>query len=231
MTASQTRETHCPPTEVVEECPLCASRNVEKLFATRDRLHRLPGEFGLVRCIDCQLIRLSPRPVLEHLGFYYPDDDYYSYQRPLNLGHRSANGLRANVKAAIRDCVMDWRGYPVLYLRTWQRALQPLAVRLFHDRIPYGYGDRFPKYKAGGHALEIGCGSGTYLGTLKHHGWQVAGVELSQAAGAAAKRELDVDVFVGDLANAPFAAETFDYVYMSHILEHLPEPLETLRVV
>ncbi len=44
-----------------------------------DRLHNLPGEFRIVRCRHCGLMRTNPRPTAETIGFYYPDD-YGPYQ-------------------------------------------------------------------------------------------------------------------------------------------------------
>lgn len=229
MRVLERQEAYCPPTEMVTQCPLCNSVAAEYMFPTWDRLHRLPGEFALVRCIDCELVRLSPRPVIEQLSFYYPEAEYYSYQKParavLSPGWR--NGLRRR----IRDSVLESKGYPVGDLALWQRTLQPLFIRLFRHRIPYGFGERFPRYQPQGSALEIGCGSGSFLGVLKHHGWQVAGIELSEAAAAVAKRELDIDVFVGPLQEAPFASASFDYVHMSHVIEHIPDPVGALRTV
>lgn len=55
-------------------CPLgCASAD-SPLFLARDRLHDLPGEFALVRCEHCGLIRTNPRPTSESIGKYYPAD-------------------------------------------------------------------------------------------------------------------------------------------------------------
>lgn len=223
--------TYCPPTEVVSECPLCSRRRAEFLFATIDRLYRLPGEFGLVRCQDCSLVRLSPRPLIGELGFYYPEAEYYSYQDPVTEAQAHAPGWRGRLKDALRDSVLAAKGYEVARLAAWQRALQPLIRQAFGHRVPYGYGERFPDYKPCGRALEIGCGSGTFLGLLKHHGWQVAGVELSARAAAAAKEKLGVDVFVGPLEAAGFAADSFDYIHMSHVIEHLPDPVQSLREV
>ena len=222
---------YCPPTEVVRECPLCGSRGAEFLFASRDRFYRLPGEFGLVRCEGCSLVRLSPRPAIDELEFYYPQAEYYSYQQPLTAARAHAPGWRGRLKDVLRDSVLAAKGYEVARLAAWQRALQPLVRHAFGHRLPYGYGERFPDYKAGGRALEIGCGTGTFLGFLKHHGWEVAGVELSARAAAVAKAELGVEVFVGPLEGAPFAADSFDYIHMSHVIEHLPDAARALREV
>lgn len=44
------------------------------LFRARDRLNALPGSFSVVRCTSCDLIRTNPRPTVEAIGSYYPDD-------------------------------------------------------------------------------------------------------------------------------------------------------------
>jgi SAM-dependent methyltransferase len=55
-------------------CPLCREKDDVLLFTGRDRLHDLPGEFNVVRCRQCGLVRTSPRPTLDTIAFYYPDN-------------------------------------------------------------------------------------------------------------------------------------------------------------
>ena len=53
-------------------CPLCGAEGAAPfLDGLRDLLAAKPGEFALVRCLACSLVRLSPRPVREGIGFYY----------------------------------------------------------------------------------------------------------------------------------------------------------------
>lgn len=70
-----------PPAVAVEYkgCPNGCKLNDELLFYAKDRFHNLPGEFPLVRCKTCNLVRTNPRPTLDSLAFYYPDD-YAPYQ-------------------------------------------------------------------------------------------------------------------------------------------------------
>ena len=56
-------------------CPLGCPPHDDILFVGWDRLHNLPGEFQVVRCQTCGLMRTNPRPTMETIGFYYPD--YY----------------------------------------------------------------------------------------------------------------------------------------------------------
>ncbi|MGF1644435.1 MAG: class I SAM-dependent methyltransferase [Thiotrichales bacterium] len=57
-----------------QPCPNDCRRDDETLFIARDRLHGLPGDFPVVRCRTCGLIRTNPRPTPATMGFYYPDD-------------------------------------------------------------------------------------------------------------------------------------------------------------
>lgn len=55
-------------------CPLGCSKNDEVVLTGRDLLHDLPGEFTVVKCRSCGLMRTNPRPTPDTIGFYYPDD-------------------------------------------------------------------------------------------------------------------------------------------------------------
>jgi len=66
---------------VLEEksCPNGCQLNDESVLIGRDRLYNLPGEFQVVKCKTCGLMRTNPRPTPETIGFYYPDN-YAPYQ-------------------------------------------------------------------------------------------------------------------------------------------------------
>ena len=55
-------------------CPLHSGGDDIHVLRGRDRLHDLPGEFEIVECQTCGLMRTSPRPVPNSIGFYYPSD-------------------------------------------------------------------------------------------------------------------------------------------------------------
>lgn len=55
-------------------CPLCGQDRSEFYRAGRDRAHGAPGQFQLVRCRDCRLVYLNPRPTEDEIGDLYPAD-------------------------------------------------------------------------------------------------------------------------------------------------------------
>jgi SAM-dependent methyltransferase len=82
--------------------------------------------------------------------------------------------------------------------------------------------------------VEIGCGDGALLAELSSRGFGEAltGFDISSAAvelasARAAPRVVAVEVFDG--ISLPVADDTFDLGVMSHVLEHVPEPLPLLR--
>jgi SAM-dependent methyltransferase len=101
------------------------------------------------------------------------------------------------------------------------------------DAARFSAGIRFGAFRAltrsrPGRLLDVGCGRGDLAEWFGARGWQVAGVEpAEQAARQAAGR--GIDVHIGTLDDARFAPGSFDAVTFNHALEHVPDPLVTLR--
>src|SRR4030095_2097009 len=133
------------------------------------------------------------------------------------------------IRAARRLSAFRSLGYPVSPTSRWRSAVSQMAAGVFRDRALYGLSYCFPPYFPEGRALDIGCGNGAFLSYLKLHGWNVYGVDVSPRAAEVAKSVFDIDVFVGELNDVTFSPESFDFVHMSHVIEHMTEPIETLK--
>lgn len=55
-------------------CNFCHSTQAELFSTGGDRLHDTAGVFSLVRCLNCGLMYLSPRPTRQEIGKYYPNE-------------------------------------------------------------------------------------------------------------------------------------------------------------
>lgn len=88
--------------------------------------------------------------------------------------------------------------------------------------------DVLQKYKSGGAVLDIGCSAGGFLEAMRLSGWGVAGIEMSPRTAEIAAKRSGADIFVGDVLDAPFEAESFDAVTCFHLLEHVYRPRQVL---
>lgn len=93
-------------------------------------------------------------------------------------------------------------------------------------------------YPAGSEVLELGCGVGAQTVILARHspGARITSVDISPASVAAARAAVEragitnVTVQEADLFELPFAAGSFDHVFICFVLEHLPRPERALAV-
>ena len=184
-------------------CPLCGSINQsEVVFAGRDRLHDLPGEFTVVKCSVCELMYTNPRPTPETIGFYYPE----------NYGPYQSTDI-SQVKIA-----RETDGTASNFLK---KILKLLYRKIIHFNTAC-----LPQVQPG-RLLEIGCASGAFLDQMMQSGWDVEGIEFS--ANAADKAiKFGFNVHVGSLETAPDPAESFDLIVGWMVLEHLHDPIECL---
>jgi len=80
----------------------------------------------------------------------------------------------------------------------------------------------------GTRVLDVGCGPGFFLATARATGWEVAGLELSEAACRFARDELSIDVTQGTAEDTDLPAGRFDLITFWDVLEHLPDPRAAL---
>lgn len=84
--------------------------------------------------------------------------------------------------------------------------------------------------RADGRLLDVGCATGAFLAFMAKHGWQTEGVEPSASAAAIA-RQRGLLIHNSVVAEAPLRTEHFDVVTLWDVLEHIPDPLVTLRAI
>lgn len=82
-----------------------------------------------------------------------------------------------------------------------------------------------------GKILDIGCGRGWMLSLLRDKKWDVYGTELSQGSSSFAKTELGVNVLTKKVEDCNFETSFFDVITLWHVLEHLPDPVSSLKEV
>ena len=73
--------------------------------------------------------------------------------------------------------------------------------------------------------LDFGCGTGNYLNRIQERfGCRCYGVEPSEGMRtAASKKNPTLDIRQGDHRQIPFADESFDFVFMTDVVHHIPD--------
>ena len=82
-----------------------------------------------------------------------------------------------------------------------------------------------------GTLLDLGCGDGTVLWLARRDGWMVKGTELFAEQAALVRDTLGLDVEAADITSYVGRPMAYDVVVLTHVLEHLPDPVGALRKI
>jgi 2-polyprenyl-3-methyl-5-hydroxy-6-metoxy-1,4-benzoquinol methylase len=77
--------------------------------------------------------------------------------------------------------------------------------------------------------LDIGCGSGTFLCLAQRRGFDAHGMDVSSHAVRIVREEHGLPARQGGIGDDVWPGESFDYVTMFHVLEHVVDPRKALR--
>jgi SAM-dependent methyltransferase len=210
-------------------CDLCKSDQSEVVTRQRDLLLEVTNdEFTIVRCRQCGLIYLNPRPSKDLLGSYYPTVYYPPVQSKVRSQvQQQAKKFSVKMKRWVLE---DYYGYPTTVSAGWSRIVR--RILLWPDKTLRELKGRHPlPWRGEGKVLDVGCGAGGNLKALQDQGWDPYGIEISEVAAAHARDLVTENIHTGTLESAPFPPQFFDLVFMSHSLEHLPSPVDALRRV
>jgi len=81
---------------------------------------------------------------------------------------------------------------------------------------------------ARGRLLDIGCGNGSFLACMRERGWEVQGIEPDPEASRLARERFGLEVVTGTLEETSLPANSADAITMTHVIEHVPDPVGLL---
>jgi 2-polyprenyl-3-methyl-5-hydroxy-6-metoxy-1,4-benzoquinol methylase len=205
-------------TEAVPACPACGEPRRELLYeGLTDRLFGAPGSWRLQRCSGCGAAYLDPRPTPTSITAAY--ESYYTHE---DAPADAFTGLRRRLRNGYLNARYGYGLQPVAALG---RVVVPLLPG--HRAAADRHVRRLRLPHPGARVLDIGCGNGEFLLEMRAAGWTVDGVETDSHAVSRA-RERSLPVHQGTLESAGYAPGSFDAVTLSHVLEHLHDPVATL---
>lgn len=215
--------------EHLAACPVCGS--AERSILHEDLVDNVfycaPGKWKSWRCMCCRCVYLNPRPSQASMHLAYAN--YYTHQKAKpkpsfaelslyqKLTRKLVNGY-INFRYSAREN-SAWTIFGSLLLLTlWSRRMRLDREYRHLPRLPAG----------GGTLLDLGCGNGEFLRIAKSCGWEVVGVDPDLEAVASGLR-LGLNVRHGGIEQFDTENELFDVITLSHVIEHVHEPVATLK--
>jgi 2-polyprenyl-3-methyl-5-hydroxy-6-metoxy-1,4-benzoquinol methylase len=123
------------------------------------------------------------------------------------------------------EAIGSW--YPQVYYGTRNVRFNPLfeaLTRWFRRRRAHAV----RRLSRPGRVLDVGCGRGLTLASLRDDGYQPLGIELSDMAAVHAREQLGLDVRIGDFQTLELEPESFEAIIFWHSLEHFADPIAAL---
>lgn len=202
------------PVEFIDEydwkdenrCPVCGSTGKLYYKKTKDRLNLYNvGRYNYYSCSNakCRVLWLHPPLSFEQIKSTYKN--YYTHECS------SSEYLVAN--NTIFNCLTKYVNFINKTLR-------------LHKKRKSFYLHGLDKIRPG-KLLEIGCGSGDRLVSLKEIGWEVAGQEVDPKL-FAPLRQKGINVIEGDIISSDLEDNQFDAILLSHVIEHVSNIKELL---
>jgi 2-polyprenyl-3-methyl-5-hydroxy-6-metoxy-1,4-benzoquinol methylase len=211
--------------EKVSCCPVCDSEQRSLLYddLTDRTFFCAPGSWSLYQCKRCRSAYLDPRPTPETIHLAYAS--YYTHTAQVRM---AAEGMSA-ARRLVRALANGYRNKR--YGAAYQPAL-PLGWLVMRLMPPYCRSIdavyRFlPPIWPGARVLDVGFGDGTFLELAAELGWEVAGVDPDTTVVDAARRR-GLNVRRGGIEAFDDEPASFDFITMSHVIEHVHDPEETL---
>lgn len=185
-------------------CPVCGAASRYD-FSGRDLMFGLYQCYDYHECTGCKAVFQYPMPSPDAIASFYPAD-YCVFSEEKRSRHISA----------FRRALLHTR-------KGYRHLSAPLPLRWLASIWGGAATLTTPEFGGGGKMLDVGCGNGRYLSTMRRLGWEVQGVELSESGVKVCQME-QLPVRHGDLASVHFADASFDLITVRHVIEHIPEP-------
>jgi 2-polyprenyl-3-methyl-5-hydroxy-6-metoxy-1,4-benzoquinol methylase len=205
-------------------CPCCGGAGRPYADGCRDRICHVPGVWSYLRCAACGSLWQTPAPAAGDIAAFYPAD--YPFTRtPARDAFAADGSVRQRLK---RLCLSASFGYAAPRASTGTRMATTLLRAMtpfFRHRV--GAAVRYVDARPDARLLDVGCGNGGFLMTMRGLGWEVEGIE-PDAAAARHAQAAQLPVQVATVDQAQLRPASFDAITLSHVIEHLPDPAAAL---
>ena len=207
-------------------CELCGAFGQSVYCDLSDRLFSAPGVWTIKKCtnVKCGQLWPDPMPAPEDITLAY--ESYYTHAGP---PAKADSTLRSRAIQAIRRGYLA-RRYGYTFPEAQGASPQILGLLAYLNPFRRAWLDFSMMYlpcRPAGRLLEIGCGSGTMLRGFEDLGWKAEGIDFDPVAIDACRRK-GLRVNLGTLEGQRYPSDSFDAVIMSHVIEHVHDPVALL---
>lgn len=195
------------------KCPLCGSEKSTLLITGFDRLCPRENNFNYNKCNECDLVFQSPMPTPDEIPSLYVED-YKPYKTVV------LHKIDRRQKKAVNSFLTKY------LFGTQTPRKRGICKSIARFMSLFAMKDSLIPHKQC-RLLDVGCGNGAWL--YKHYklGWKVDGVEMNAQASEKI-RNLGILVYTGTLFEVPLEKK-YDVISFRHVIEHVPNPVETLK--
>jgi 2-polyprenyl-3-methyl-5-hydroxy-6-metoxy-1,4-benzoquinol methylase len=186
-------------------CTGCGAHDDDVLFEGHEHEYTNTTQrwFPVVRCRECDLVRLNPRPAVSELDRIYPPE-YYAY----HLASDPGGARRTLSPGALGE---------IIKAKRYQRHFRDLLTRA--STSPTG-----PI-----RVLDVGCADGRlltwYRSSMPAREIDTWGIDISEAAVAQARANGHQAVAGRFEVDTALPNGSFDLIVASHVIEHVADPI------
>jgi SAM-dependent methyltransferase len=183
-------------------CRACDNTQRFRIFSAKEMMFGWRHSFDYAECLDCGTIEIVKIPA--NLGDYYPKD-YYSLSADGGSGGRPSLARKIATRFLLKAPGTGW------------------ITRKLSLRYPFLDWARLSGNGPDSAYLDVGCGGGRLLRRMQRCGFtNLRGVD-PYAPQAVTERGFKIDQ-----AELESVQGKFDLIILSHVLEHLADPVATL---
>jgi len=209
--------------EIAPTCPQCRKPAHCAYKGVRDAWHLDDKEYHFARCESCRSLFIVPAPTDEELAKSYAYAEYYTH----------AQSERQQRRSLIRGCLhrINLDTFRVAFGYGSGSLLANTLAKFGWVRRRCGQSMRYLRWKHDGTLLEVGCGDGEFLREAHRWGWKCWGLEPDKQAASHRLAEEDIQVLCGRIEDLDHYGLTFDAIVLHHVIEHVRDPKEALRIL
>lgn len=213
--------------EYLQGCPVCNCANRIILFEglTDSAFGCSDGKWNLWECSGCHNAYLNPRPTPATIHKAY--QNYYTHDDDIRVTEDSLGYARI-LRRKLANGYRNWRFGSSLYPQSKFGVLFafffPSLKRALSHKHRY-----LPKLAKGSTILDVGFGNGSFLDLAREAGWMPVGVDYDPIVVDKCKVRGHKVLLGGiEVYNGQF--ELFDAITMSHVIEHVHDPVRALSI-